>query len=136
MRPKQWLADNGHIADPTQRGRLSRDHIALIEDAVRNGAQIDGYAVSTAQPKTEAEKTAPKVEKVATSSDRVADVPDVLRDESVWKAHTYDDGKAVPVGMRTVCNTCGNSLNYCPCRTPTVWIDHERAGMVTFTLRK
>lgn len=133
MKPKQWLFDNGHISE-IGRGRLSRDHISLIEQAVRDGAQIEGYAVSTAAPKTEAEKSEPAVEKVRHDPNRIMDVPDERRSESVWKAHTFVNGDKVNVGMRTVCNTCRSSLTYCPCRAPIVWVDHEATGVVTFTL--
>lgn len=143
MRPKQWLKENGHIADANQRGRLSRENIALIEKAVREGADIDGYAVSKAVPKNDTEKAAPAVNRVETGTGvkRIADIPDVqLRDEKVWKAHTTFEGVTHKVGMRTACNTCGNSLTYCPCRFPVVNVygvsDTEATGMVTFTLIK
>lgn len=135
MKPKQWLHANGHL-DVIKQGRLSLAHKALIEQAVRDGAQIDGFAVSKAEPKTEAEKAAPRVEKVAIPGQRILDVPDERRSESMWTAHTYLDGTKVPVGMRQVCNTCHNSLTYCPCRVPVVWIDHEHTGVVTFTPKR
>jgi len=134
MKPKEWLLANGHIKEIT-RGRMSRENIALIEQAVRDGVQIEGYAVSTVKPKTEAEKASPKVEKVAAPSERILDVPDESRSEELWEAYTFVDGKRVEIGMRTVDNNCGNSLTYCRCRTATVFLDHETTAMVNFTPR-
>lgn len=131
MKPKEWLLANGHIKEIT-RGRMSREHINLIEQAVRDGVSIEGYAVSTVQPKSEDEKALPKVEKRAVSSDRLIDVPDEARSESDWEAHTASG----PVGMRTVCNTCHSSLTYCHCQHPRVWVDHETEGVVFFKPRK
>lgn len=135
MKPKDWLLANGHIKEIT-RGRMSRENIALIENAVRDGAVIDGYVVSKVEPKVTKDVPAPsKVERVTVATDRIADVPDEVRPESEWEAYTYLDGAKRPVGMRTVCNQCGNSLTYCHCRTPVVWLDHEVTGLVSFTVR-
>jgi len=135
MRPKQWLHKNGHIDNPNQRGRLSREHIALIEKAVREGAKIDGYGASTDTP---AEGGEVKVERVSTDPNRIADIGEPRRPETSWKAHTMVDGTKVPVGMRTVCNLCRSSLTYCGCRSPYVNVmdreDTERQGLVIFTM--
>lgn len=128
MKPKQWLAQNGHIADPNQRGRLSAAHKALIEKAVLDGADIDGYAVSKAVSDT----PAPKVERVSVDPNRIADVPDESRPETDWEAHTNNG----PIGMRTVCNTCHSSLTYCHCPHPKVWLDSDTEGVVFFRARK
>lgn len=131
MKPKQWLYNHGHIAT-IGRGRLSREHIALIEQAVREGAVIEGYSVTN----TKDTAVPAKVNKAApTNVKTVVDVPDMRRDETIWQAHTMVDGVKRHVGMRTVCNNCHNSLGYCPCHTSVVWVDHERTGMVTFTVR-
>lgn len=137
MKPKQWLYDNGHIADPTQRGRLSKDKIALIEKAVAEGASIDGYTVSKSYKPTDTTgPTKPvQVDKVAIKGDRIADVPDETRPEKSWEAFTMVDGKRQPIGMRTVCNTCANSLTYCYCRTPLVNHGDNTRAMVSFTSR-
>lgn len=127
MKPKQWLFDNGHIS-VIGKGRLSRESIALIEQAVRDGVNIEGYAVSSVKPKSEDEKSAPKVEKVAVAGNRILDVPDEARDENSWTAHTSEG----EVGMRTVGTCCGNSLTYCRCATPMVWLDHMRQAAVFF----
>lgn len=132
MKPKEWLHKNGHIDNPNQRGRLSAAHKSLIEQAVRDGVNIDGYAVSTVQPKTEDEKALPKVERRAAPSDRLIDVPDEARSESDWEAYTASG----PVGMLTVCNVCHSSFTYCHCQHPRVWVDHETEGVVFFKPRK
>lgn len=130
MKPKQWLFDNGHIA-VIGKGRLSRESIALVEQAVRDGVNIEGYAVSSVQPKSEVEKTSPKVEKVAVAGNRILDVPDEARSEDSWSAHTTEG----EVGMRTVCNGCRSSLTYCHCTHPRVWISHEAEAVVFFKSR-
>lgn len=127
VKPKEWLFANGHIKE-IGRGRMSRDHIALIEQAVRDGVNIEGYAVSTVQPKSEEEKSSPKVEKVAVAGNRILDVPDESRSEDLWTAHTSNG----EIGMRTVCDTCNSSLTYCRCTTPMVWLNHETLGAVFF----
>ena len=134
MKPKQWLFDNGHIT-VIKQGRLSGEHKALIENAVRNGAQIEGFAVSTATPKNEAEKSMPKVEKVSVDANRILDVPDEARNENQWEAYRFQDGKPVEVGMRTVDNGCGSSLSYCRCESPRVWVDVDNEAMVRFKPR-
>lgn len=126
MRPKQWLFENGHIASPNQRGRMSLAHKQLIEDAVSKGAKIDGFSLV----KSKGEDS--KVEKVSVSTDRIADVPDEHRAEEMWEAHTSEG----TVGMRTVCNNCTSSLTYCHCQHPRVWVDFDREGVVFFKPRK
>lgn len=129
MRAKDWLLANGYISEVT-RGRLSRENLDRIHEAVRQGVVIDGYSVSTVQP---AEPSAPRaVRRVA--ADTITDVPDEIRPASSWeplvngKPHRF-------VGMATVCNGCKNSLTYCYCPTPRVWLDHDREGTVSFTTR-
>jgi len=136
MKPKDWLLKNGHIKEIT-RGRMSRENIALIEEAVKSGVVIDGYAINKPVIKSDKPKsdTGPSVEKVSINANRIADVPDETRPESQWEAHTYVDGVKRKVGMRTVCNICNNSLTYCYCRTPLVTVDTDTAKMVTFTVR-
>lgn len=140
MRPKEWLAKNGHIDNPNQRGRLSKDHTALIEAAVRDGAKIDGYSVTPALDT--GSPTAPfvaKVERTSVDPNRIADVPEARRPDTDWVAHIYVDGEKTQVGMRTVCNVCHNSLTYCYCTQPQVnhiGLDTEAQAMVTFTMSK
>lgn len=129
MKPKEWLLKNGHIKEIT-RGRLSRENIERIENAVREGAVIEGYAVSKSTP---ADNKPVEVDKRPVANVKtVADVPDERRPEDTWEAFTDDHA----VSMRTVCNVCGNSLSYCPCSSPLVWLDFDRQAVVNFRVRK
>lgn len=127
MKPKEWLFQNGHIKE-IGRGRLSREHIDLIKDAVNHGAMIEGYSVESTPNSTV--KTVVKTDKPA--SDVVWDIGAPLRDERTIEATAA--GKTI--GMRTVCQICGNSLTYCPCNNPKVWVDHDHQDVVKFATRK
>lgn len=134
MKPKEWLLKNGHISE-IKRGRMSREHIELIQDAVRSGVVIEGYAVSTVQPKTAEEPK--EVKKVPTGTAQpIFKVPDESRDERDFKASGFLNGKKVPVGMRTVCNGCGSSLTYCHCANSRVWVSHEHESVVVFSKKR
>lgn len=126
-RPKEYLVHLGKLTDPNQRGRLSREHKAIIEDAIVNkGVKIIGYEVSTTAPKS---GETVKVDRVAT--DRVFDVPNESRPERDWEAVV--EGKVI--GIRTVCILCPNSLNYCHCREPRVRVEWNRSAAVSFRPR-
>ncbi len=137
MKPKVALVKSGFLPAGSEntRGRLSGAAIAECERLVGEGWAIDGYSVVKSE-NTLAKSDGPApvlVKKTATADpSRIADVPDESRPESVWRASTEVDGKAVPVGMRTVCNACHNSLTYCRCSEPRVWVDHDRQGTVNF----
>lgn len=136
MKPKEWLLKNGHIKEIT-RGRISRENHALIEAAVKNGAKIEGYSVSTAAPVEGNDETPEStVTKAKVSSEKV--IYDVgperyVEDETVGYIH--QDGKQVEISLRTVCNTCGASLTYHMCDSPRVWVDHKTEAMVYFKPR-
>lgn len=135
MKPKEWLKANGHIPDANVRGRMSREHKALIEDAVAQGVAIDGYEVVKAKPATSTKPaTAPAVERVAgTGAKVIADIGEPYRDERALKAYWVKDGKNLPIGMRTVDENCGNSLTYCFCPNPRVRVlDNDGPVMVLF----
>ena len=134
MKPKQWLFDNGHIKE-IGRGRLSAAHIALINEAVANGVNIEGYSVVKQNVSTDKPEPA-KVERTKVDPNRIVDVPDMARDERDFTAYRFEDGKRVEVGMRTVCNVCGSSLTYCHCESPMVWVDFDRQSVVKFATRK
>lgn len=137
MRPKAYLHSIGAIADPNQRGRLSRENIALIHKAVAEGIQIDNYSVDRPTGSSKNDSTHSEVPKVSrTESGGIVDIGDEVRPEKSWEASARVNGVTHPVGMRTVCNTCNSSLTYCHCRTPYVWIDHETQGLVTFAMRR
>lgn len=129
MKPKDWLKANGHITE-IKRGRMSREHITLIKEAVANGAKIEGYGEVSATASAPA-----TVERVAVDPNRLVDVPDVFRDERALMAYRVENGKNVEIGMRTVDNNCGSSLTYCRCDSPRVWVDHETQAVVNFKPR-
>jgi hypothetical protein len=133
MKAKEWLLKNGHIKEIT-RGRISRDNHALIEDAVRKGAQIEGFSVSTAPTKDEKPAAVTKVPMV--SAEKVIyDIGPERYVESEWVAYIHEDGKQKEIGLRTVCNTCGASLTYHVCESPRVWVEFDREAVVHFKPR-
>lgn len=126
MKPKEYLVKHGHMKE-AGRGRLSKEHIAIIEQAVKSGAFIEGYSISTPANDEPAEvKRAPAVD--------VYDVPDEKRPERDWEARRVNDQTLI--GMRTPCNVCKNSLNYCLCQFPMVWVNHIHQSEVVFEPRK
>lgn len=136
MKPKEWLVKNGHL-EKVGRGRLSASHIELIKGAVANGENIEGYAVSTPVVKETVQSvdkpsTAPEVKRITVEAGRILDVPDQIRDERGFTAHVTVNGKTTEIGKRQACNVCGNSLTYCFCGTPTVWVDFDTEALVTF----
>lgn len=132
MKAKEWLLNNGHIKEIT-RGRISLDNRALIEDAVRKGAQIEGYSISTAPAAPDAPVA---VDKAVVSNEKVIyDIGPERYNENEWIAYIHEDGKHKEIGIRTVCNGCGASLTYHMCETPRVWVDYNREAMVNFKPR-
>jgi hypothetical protein len=135
MKPKEWLKANGHI-DTIGRGRLSAAHIALITEAVANGAKIEGYSVSSVKATDESVAAKPAVERVKTDANRLLDVPDALRSDKDYTLVRKDTGKPIhAVGMRNVCQGCGSSFTYCPCRVPT-FLDNTGTVAVEFRMKK
>lgn len=128
MKPKEALVKDGFLPKGAEnkRGRLSGAAIDRCKELAGQGWSIEGYEVSQSTT-----STGPIVDKVKVDPNRIFDVPDVARDEDMWSAHTSEG----EVGMRTVDNGCGNSLNYCRCQHPRVWIDHETEGVVVFKPR-
>ena len=127
MKPKDALVKDGFLPEGSQnkRGRLSAAAIARCTELASQGWQIDGYVTSQS-----ASQDAPVVKKVAQSNVKeVADIGEPYRDENYWTASA--DGH--PVGMRTVDNVCGNSLTYCPCPHPRVWVDFDHEAVVQFS---
>jgi len=133
IKPKQWLYDNGHTTTVGGRGRMSKEHKALILAAVESGVDIEGYAV--VERATAATNKPAKAERVKVDPNRVVDVPDETRNEREVMAYYMEGPKRVEVGMRTVDNNCGSSLTYCPCESPRVWVDHDRQVVVNFRSR-
>lgn len=132
MKPKQWLADNGHIdkADINKRGRMSGAHVALIKEAVAAGVHIEGYSVSKPAVQT-AKPAGETVERDKATSTGIADVPDMVRDDRDWDV--FDDaGKPFVIGIKGCCENCRNSLTYCHCKFPVLRVDNSRVSVVTF----
>lgn len=135
IKPKEWLFQNGHMTrdEADKRGRMSLANKGLVMEAVANGVAIEGYAV-VERPTADTDKPA-EVKRVAIDPNRVADVPDMSRDEREVMGYYMVEGKRVEVGMRTVDNNCGSSLTYCRCESPRVWVDHDQQVVVNFTSR-
>lgn len=144
MKPKAALVKDG-FTEPNgkvwtagmenSRGRLSAAGIERCKQLSAEGWQIEGYALVAQPTGSTAPREVEKV-KVQTGEKVIADIPiNPLRDEAVWEAYANVDGKVQSVGMRTVDNVCGNSLTYCPCKSPRVWVDHNRQAVVNFKPR-
>lgn len=134
MKPKVALVKDGFLpaGSENKRGRLSLAADARLKELAGMGWQIDGYSVS----KSTTPDTAPVVTKAASADpNRVVDVPDESRPESLWIAYRHADGKPVDVGMRTCCNVCRASLTYCRCESPRVWVDFDSEAVVYFKPR-
>lgn len=134
MKPKVALVKDGYLppGSENKRGRLSGDAIERCKVLAAQGWDIEGYVSSKPT-----EGAAPVVEKVKVQagSKEIADISEPFRDEGYWKAYGNHNGTNIPIGMRTVCNQCGNSLTYCPCKSPRVWVDYDAQVVVNFTPR-
>lgn len=132
MKPKEILLRDGKISAIT-RGRISRENHLYLAELAKNGEKIDGY--------TAVESTNPKGERVVRNSNPtpgetpIYDIT-IRYDEREWEAYRFNDGKSVEVSMRTVCNTCGNSLTGHFCDEARVWVDHRTEAVVYFKPRK
>lgn len=126
MKPKVALVKSGFLpaGSENKRGRLSVGAIAQLKKLASEGWTIDGYSKSSATN---------EVTKVAKPDpNRVVDVPDEARSESLWSASVVFEGKPKDIGMRTCCINCDNSLTYCRCSKSVVWADHETPAIVAF----
>lgn len=134
VKPKEWLYKMGHI-DKVGRGRMSADHKRLIEEALVADPtlRIEGFEVSA---KPSAETAKPEIVRVKTDANRLLDVPDALRSDKDFTLVRKDTGKPMhAVGMRNVCQGCGSSFTYCPCRVPT-FLDNTGIVPVEFRMKK
>lgn len=140
MKPKAALVKDGFLpaGSENKRGRMSAAAIARCEELVTLGWQIEGFqSVKSSKPADASAAAKPAtVERVKVDSNRIADVPDMRRDERDWSASVIVDGKTRPVGFRTVCNGCGNSLGWCYEETSRVWVDANLEAVVTFKPQK
>lgn len=116
MKAKEYLLKQGKINGIT-RGRISKDNHAFLISAVKNGASIEGYSVSTAR----VEKTEPVVSKVALSNEKVIhELVPYRYTEEAYQAYEFDGGKKVIRSLRSACNKCGYSLVVCYCAEPVI----------------
>jgi hypothetical protein len=133
MRPKEWLVKNGHLPAGSEnaRGRISRENIALIQEAVAKGASIDGYlrtaVASEVQPAV--------VERVTPASGGNSGVDGETPQETVPEKYNRAFVGDHEVGMRTVCDVCRRSLNFHLCDSPKV-MDNGVSSVVVFKARK
>lgn len=135
MKPKVALVKDGFLpaGSENKRGRLSGEAKSRLAELASQGWQIEGYSdapVSPAKPTASTPKREPAAE-----STGVVDVPEPYRDENSVEAFYMDGDRAMPVGMRHVCNTCGSSLTHCPCPTPKIWHGSNVEFLVEFKSR-
>lgn len=131
MNAKEYLLSKGKI-DAITRGRISRDNHAFLLSEVQRGIKIDGYT-PVEVTKASGEKSIKNTQKVSTEK-VVSDLPPERYFEESTEAYAFVDGKKHPVGMRTVCNTCGVSFTYHYCNNPKAYV-HNQSVDVTFTKR-
>ena len=133
--PKDALLHYGKI-EKISRGRISQTNHEFLAERVKAGDRISGYtpeviksdstsAIKKARPGT-IRNSAPKA-----VGKEIADLPDECRPERYWEA--FCDTQVV--GMRTCCNLCKNSLCYCFCPVPKVYVDNKEVA-ISFRQRK
>ena len=139
MKPKQALVKDGFLpaGSENKRGRMSGAGIERCQYLVdHEGYTIEGFAKSSAAGKPAVESAKPEIVRVKTDPNRLVDVPDALRSDKDWTLIRSSDKKAIhAVGMRNVCQGCGNSFTYCPCRVPT-FLDNTGIVPVEFRMKK
>lgn len=121
MKPKVALVKDGFLPAGSEntRGRMSKAAITRCEELVALGWQIDGFA-SVGKPSDDS-TAAKSVTRVSGDPNRIADVPEPLRDKRDWTLIEKSTGKPMKyAGMCNVCNVCRNSFTYCGCANPTV----------------
>lgn len=138
LKPKAALVKSGFLppGSENKRGRMSAAAIAECERLVRDeGYSIEGFAVGKALPEATAPREVTRSKPVA-GAQTIADIGPVMRDEKALDAYAVIGGKNVHIGMRTVDNTCGNSLTYCGCQHPRVnHLDSDDSVAVYFKTR-
>lgn len=136
MKPKEYLVKHGHLKE-VARGRLSREHIAIIEKAVAEGVCIEGYSIG--QSKDTAAPVAVKAK--ATSNKDVIEPAPYTYPESEYQAVEFRNGKRVIRSMRECCNTCYTltrvhvSLVGHVCDNPMI-VAHDGSGSVPVQIER
>ena len=111
---KEWLKENGHIAEVT-RGRISNDNHKRLLDAVSKGVKFSDYPKGGTVVSTPTGETA-YVKPAAPTGTEIAELY-YRYDEKLYKAV----GKSGTIyGMREACNNCGLSLVGHKCDNPSV----------------
>lgn len=115
---------NGHIKE-IKRGRISRDHDALIQKAVAAGAKIEGYSAAGTG------ESEPVVTKDAQPDTGVVELAPYRFPEEDFKAVEFRNGKKIERSLRSACNNrgCGVSLVVCYCAEPRI-VAHDGGGSV------
>lgn len=114
------------------KGRISRENNAWLDEQIAAGKfTVSGLSVSSNPVITKDSQSTQAVvvkrEKIADTG--IADIGEPYRNEESTEAFS-DNG---PVGMRTVCNLCGNSLTYCYHPIPRV---HTLTGEVDVSFKR
>lgn len=139
MKPKAALVKDGFLpaGSENKRGRMSGPAIERCQHLVdHEGYAIEGFAKSSAAGKPAVESAKPEIVRVKTDANRLVDVPDPLRDSRDWTLVRASDKKPIhAVGMRNVCEGCGNSFTYCPCSVPK-FLDNTGPVPVEFRMKQ
>lgn len=127
MKPKEYLVKHGHL-DKIGRGRLSSKHIEIIENAVANGANIEGYSATAAPVENE-----PKVVRKVENNNDIVELQPYRYSEDEFVAFEYVDGKKITRSLREACRNCRVSLVQCWCGNPTI-VARNGCGDVSVTI--
>lgn len=130
--PKKWLVENGHAPKEymNARGRMPRAYKDLIEAAVLEGAQIEGFALQASTGPAEADTV--KSVKPNAGEKIIADV-NFRYSEDDYVCREDDTGKLR--GMREACRNCGCSVVGCWCPQPLI-VKTDGTGSVYVTVER
>jgi hypothetical protein len=120
IKPKVWLVQNGHkpAGYEDTRGRMDGAAKALVMEAVKNGAQIEGFSLTTPAPTS---TVLPSVQRAPVSNVKtIAELPAYRYNEDTHVAHSFEGGKKVSRSLREACRHCRVSLVVCHCPAPEI----------------
>lgn len=115
---KGYLVSIGALppGSENKRGRLSVAHQQLIEKAVAEGIQIQGYSVAPTPT-----APAPVVKKATVSTEKqILEPAPYHYPENEYRAYELVDGKRKYRSLREACRHCRLSLVGCWCATPEI----------------